>query len=184
MDLHARGGAALVIKGPPRKVEAENWRSAIFGYTGMIDVSARGEAGRTWKAAVGSESRSTLCAAGRASRPRPRSRIQRCACALLGRWQLRHNYNTDDMEHLVPELVEFASTINDAQLRRCHRCGTNHEAWGLQDGEVVDFEISTSGACGLTSWIRSSRSWEKAFIWGRIQPNPDAVRRNRPQTPR
>jgi len=25
--------------------------------------------------------------------------------------QLRHNYNTDDMEHRVPELVEFASTI-------------------------------------------------------------------------
>ena len=25
--------------------------------------------------------------------------------------QLRHNYNTDDMEHRVPELVEFASTV-------------------------------------------------------------------------
>src|SRR5262249_56736561 len=30
---------ALVIKGPAKKVKAENWRSAVFGYTGMIDVS-------------------------------------------------------------------------------------------------------------------------------------------------
>jgi hypothetical protein len=25
--------------------------------------------------------------------------------------QIRHNYNTDDMEHRVPELVEFATTV-------------------------------------------------------------------------
>src|SRR6516162_1282307 len=41
---------ALVIKGPAKKVKAENWRSAVFGYTGMIDVSARAEGRRTWKA--------------------------------------------------------------------------------------------------------------------------------------
>src|SRR5437867_510515 len=34
---------ALVIKGPAKKVTQANWRSAVFGYTGMIDVSARGE---------------------------------------------------------------------------------------------------------------------------------------------
>jgi 2-keto-4-pentenoate hydratase/2-oxohepta-3-ene-1,7-dioic acid hydratase in catechol pathway len=41
---------ALVIKGPAKMVKRENWRSAVFGYTGMIDVSARGEGRRTWKA--------------------------------------------------------------------------------------------------------------------------------------
>src|SRR5205823_9762465 len=41
---------ALVVKGFAKKVRAENWRSAVFGYTGMIDVSARGEGRRTWKA--------------------------------------------------------------------------------------------------------------------------------------
>ena len=25
--------------------------------------------------------------------------------------QLRHNYNTDDMEHRVPELIQWASTV-------------------------------------------------------------------------
>src|SRR5207244_11643534 len=40
---------ALVIKGPAKTVKRENWRTAVFGYTGMIDVSARGEGRRTWK---------------------------------------------------------------------------------------------------------------------------------------
>src|SRR5438128_148038 len=41
---------ALVIKGPAKSVKRDNWRNAVFGYTGMIDVSARGEGRRTWKA--------------------------------------------------------------------------------------------------------------------------------------
>ncbi len=37
---------ALVIKGPAKMVKAKDWKSAVFGYTTMIDVSAR-EQGRT-----------------------------------------------------------------------------------------------------------------------------------------
>jgi len=60
--------------------------------------------------------------------------------------QLRHNYNTDDMEHLVPELVEFATTIMTLNSGDLIACGTNHEGLGpLQDGEVVDFEIHGIG---------------------------------------
>ena len=52
---------ALVIKGPAKKVSRENWRSAVFGYTGLIDVSARGEGRRTWKAR---SARSRSCGPG------------------------------------------------------------------------------------------------------------------------
>jgi 2-keto-4-pentenoate hydratase/2-oxohepta-3-ene-1,7-dioic acid hydratase in catechol pathway len=56
--------------------------------------------------------------------------------------QLRHDYNTNEMEHLVPELVELASrsmTLNSGDVIAC---GTNHEGLGpFHDGEVVDFEI-------------------------------------------
>ena len=40
---------ALVIRGPAKKVSQANWQNAIFGYTCLIDVSARGEGRRTWK---------------------------------------------------------------------------------------------------------------------------------------
>src|SRR5512139_3590812 len=40
---------ALVIKGPAKMVKQQDWKKAVFGYTGMIDVSARAEGRRTWK---------------------------------------------------------------------------------------------------------------------------------------
>ena len=41
---------ALVIKGPAKMVKAKDWRDAVFGYTAMIDVSAREQGRRTWPA--------------------------------------------------------------------------------------------------------------------------------------
>jgi len=30
-------------------IKSDNWRDAVFGYTALIDVSARGEGRSTWK---------------------------------------------------------------------------------------------------------------------------------------
>ena len=178
---------ALVIKGPAKKVKAENWRSAVFGYTGMIDVSARGEGRRTWKAGSWlGKSFDTFaplgpCIATLDEIPNPND-------VLVRFWvdgQLRHNYNTDDMEHLVPELVEFASTIMTLSSGDVIACGTNHEGLGpLQDGEVVDFEIQHIGRMRLNVVDPLKRTWEKGIYMGADSTNPDVVRRNRPQTPR
>src|SRR4029450_7154111 len=123
---------ALVIKGPAKMVKRDNWRTAVFGYTGMIDVSARGEGRRTWK--TGSwlgKSFDTFapigpCIATIDEIPNPND-------VHVQFWvdgQLRHNYNTDDMEHLVPELVEFATTIMTLNSGDLIACGTNHEGLG------------------------------------------------------
>ena len=131
---------ALVIKGPAKRVARDDWRSAVFGYTGMIDVSARGDGRRTWK--TGSwlgKSFDTFaplgpCIATIDEIPNPND-------VHVQFWvdgQLRHNYNTDDMEHRVPELVEFASAIMTLNSGDLIACGTNHEGLGaLQDGETV-----------------------------------------------
>src|SRR5437764_326329 len=143
---------ALVIKGPAKSVKRDDWRRAVFGYTGMIDVAARGEGRRTWK--TGSwlgKSFDTFapigpCIATADEIPNPND-------VHVQFWvdgQLRHNYNTDDMEHLVPELVEFATTIMTLNSGDLIACGTNHEGLGpLQDGEVVDFEIHGIGRMRL-----------------------------------
>src|SRR2546425_9508571 len=39
----------IVFKGPAKNVKQADWRKAVFGYTGMIDVSARAEGRRTWR---------------------------------------------------------------------------------------------------------------------------------------
>jgi 2-keto-4-pentenoate hydratase/2-oxohepta-3-ene-1,7-dioic acid hydratase in catechol pathway len=174
---------ALVIKGPAKMVKAKDWESAVFGYTGMIDVSARAEGRRTWKAGSWlGKSFDTFaplgpCIATRDEIPNPTD-------VLVRFWvdgQLRHNYNTDDMEHLVPELIEFATTIMTLNSGDVIACGTNHEGLGpLQDGEVVDFEIRGIGRMRLNVRDPLKRTWEKGIYMGTDSTNPEAVKRNRP----
>lgn len=165
---------AVVIKGPAKQVRREDWRRAVFGYTGMIDVSARGEGRRTWKAGSWlGKSFDTFapigpCIATLDEIPEPND-------VHVQFWvdgQLRHNYNTDDMEHLVPELVEFATAIMTLNSGDVIACGTNHEGLGpLQDGEVVDFEIHGIGRMRLSVRDPLKRTWEKGiYIGGGLDP--------------
>jgi 2-keto-4-pentenoate hydratase/2-oxohepta-3-ene-1,7-dioic acid hydratase in catechol pathway len=175
---------ALVIKGPAKMVAQEHWRSVVFGYTGMIDVSARGEGRRTWKAGSWlGKSFDTFaplgpCIATADEIPEPNDvHVQ-----LWVDGQLRHNYNTDDMEHRVPALIEFATKIMTLNSGDLIACGTNHEGLGaLQDGEVVDFEIHGIGRMQLRVSDPLKRSWDKGIYMGADSTNPEAVRRHRPQ---
>jgi 2-keto-4-pentenoate hydratase/2-oxohepta-3-ene-1,7-dioic acid hydratase in catechol pathway len=175
---------ALVIKGPAKMIARDNWRSAVFGYTGMIDVSARGEGRRTWK--TGSwlgKSFDTFAPIGPCIATI--DEIANPNDVHVQFWvdgQLRHNYNTDDMEHLVPELVEFATTIMTLNSGDIIACGTNHEGLGpLQGGEVVDFEIHGVGRMRLHVRDPLKRTWEKGIYMGADSTNPEAVKRNRPR---
>jgi len=174
---------ALVIKGPAKRVKREDWRGAVFGYTGMIDVSARGEGRRTWKSGSWlGKSFDTFapigpCIATADEIPEPND-------VHVQFWvdgQLRHNYNTDDMEHWVPALVEFATTIMTLNSGDLIACGTNHEGLGpLQNNETVDFEIHGIGRMRLHVRDPLKRSWEKGIYMGSDSTNPEAVKRNRP----
>lgn len=174
---------ALVIKGPVKKVSQANWQSAVFGYTCFIDVSARGEGRRTWKAGSWlGKSFDTFapigpCIATADEIPDPNDLVVR----FWNDGQLRHNYNTDDMEHRVPELAEFASTIMTLNTGDLIACGTNHEGLGaLQDGETVEIEIERIGRMSLNVVDPLKRSWERGIYMGADSTNPEAVKRHRP----
>jgi 2-keto-4-pentenoate hydratase/2-oxohepta-3-ene-1,7-dioic acid hydratase in catechol pathway len=176
---------ALVIKGPAKKVARADWKQAVFGYTCLIDVSARGEGRRTWKAGSWlGKSFDTFapigpCIATADEIPEPNNLLVR----FWNDGQLRHNYNTDDMEHRVPELVEFASSIMTLYSGDLIACGTNHEGLGaLQDGETVEIEIERIGKMTLPVADPLKRSWERGVYMGPDSTNPEAVRRHRPQS--
>ncbi len=178
---------AIVIKGPAKMVKQESWRDAVFGYSGMIDVSAREQGRRTWKSGAWlGKSFDTFapigpCITTADEMPNPND-------VHIQFWvdgQLRHNYNTDDMEHNVPELIEFASTIMTLRSGDVISCGTNHEGLGpLQDGEKVEFEVHGVGRMTLNVVDPLKRSWEKGIYMGADSTHPDAVQRNRPQAAR
>jgi 2-keto-4-pentenoate hydratase/2-oxohepta-3-ene-1,7-dioic acid hydratase in catechol pathway len=177
---------ALVMKGPAKMVKAKNWKKAVFGYTAMIDVSAREKGRRTWPATpltswLG-KSFDTFapmgpCIATADEIADPNDVIVR----FWNDGQLRHNYNTDDMEHRVPELVEFATTVMTMNSGDLIMCGTNHEGLGaLQDGEHVEIEIQNVGRMALDVKDPLKRTWERGIYMGTDSTNPEAVKRNRP----
>ncbi len=95
--------------------------------------------------------------------------------------QLRHNYNTDDMEHRAPELVEFATKVMTMNSGDIVSCGTNHEGLAaLQDGETVEIDIQGIGRMSLGVRDPLKRSWERGVYMGPNSTNPEAVQRNRP----
>ncbi|HLH76947.1 MAG TPA: fumarylacetoacetate hydrolase family protein [Candidatus Binataceae bacterium] len=174
---------ALVIKGPAKMVAAADWRRAVFGYTALIDVSARGQGRYTWK--QGSwlgKSFDTFapigpCIATADEIADPNDLHVR----FWNNGELRHNYSTDDMEHRVPELVEFASTVMTLNSGDLIACGTNHEGLGaLQDGELVEIDIQHIGRMALRVADPLKRTWERGVYMGADSTNPEAVRRHRP----
>ena len=178
---------ALVMKGPAKMVKAKDWKGAVFGYTAMIDVSAREQGRRTWPATpltswLG-KSFDTFAPIGPCITTA--DEIDDPNDLIVRFWnddQLRHNYNTDDMEHRVPELIEFATTVMTMNSGDLIACGTNHEGLGaLQDGEAVEIEIQNIGKMALKVADPLKRTWERGIYMGVDSTNPDAVKRHRPQ---
>jgi 2-keto-4-pentenoate hydratase/2-oxohepta-3-ene-1,7-dioic acid hydratase in catechol pathway len=178
---------ALVMRGPAKMVRAEDWRSAVFGYTAMIDVSARADGRRTWPVIPTTswlgKSFDTFapigpCITTADEIPEPNDLVVR----FWNDGQLRHNYNTDDMEHRVPELVRFATTIMTMHSGDLIACGTNHEGLGaLQDGETAEIEIEKIGKMALRVRDPLKRTWERGIYMGADSTNPEAVKRYRPR---
>ena len=177
---------ALVIKGPAKRVGAKDWRGAVFGYTGMIDVSARGDGRFTWPSGPPAswlgKSFDTFAPLGPCITTA--DEIEDPNNLHVRFWndgQLRHNYSTDDMEHRVGELIAFATTVMTLNSGDIISCGTNHEGLGaLQDGETVELEIEKIGRMSLTVSDPLKRSWERGVYMGPNSTNPEAVIRNRP----
>ncbi len=176
---------ALVIKGPAKSVRQDDWRSAVFGYTCLLDITGRGEGRATWRknswmgksfdtfAPVGP----CIVTADEIADPND-LHVQ-----FWNNGELRHNYTTDDMEHRVPEIVEFATTIMTMYTGDLISCGTNHEGLGfVQDGETVKVAIAGIGSMSLDVVDPLKRSWERGVYMGADSTNLEAVKRHRPQT--
>lgn len=166
---------AVVIKGPAKNVSQDDYASAVFGYTCLIDVSARGQGRSTWRAGSWmGKSFDTFAPLGPVIVTA--DEIDDPNDLHVRFWndgQLRHDYNTDDMEHRVPELIEFATSIMTLNTGDVLSCGTNHEGLGpLQDGETVTIEIAGIGRMDVHVSDPIQRTWERGIYMG-----PDSTAR-------
>lgn len=176
--FHHEAELAIVTKGPSKSISRGNWRDAVFGYTALIDVTARGVARSTWRSGSWmGKSFDTFapigpCIVTADEVTDPNDLHVRFWCS----GELRHDYNTNDMEHPVPELIEFASMIMTLHSGNLIACGTNHEGLGaLQDGDVGEIEIQGIGKMSVNITDPLKREWERGVYMGENSTNPAAV---------
>ncbi|MBI2172372.1 MAG: fumarylacetoacetate hydrolase family protein [Chloroflexi bacterium] len=165
----------IVIKGPAKEVKQADHKRAIFGYTCFIDVSARAEGRSTWRSGSWmGKSFDTFaplgpCIVTADEVPDPNN----LEVKFWDNGQLRHDYNTNDMEHRVPELIEFATTIMTLNSGDIIVCGTNHEGLGpLQEGDLAEIQIQGIGRLAVNVTDPLKRSWERGIYMG---PNSTAA---------
>ena len=153
---------ALIIGKHASKVKPENAYEHIFGYMGFIDGSARGlpPAGNTF---YQMKSRDTfapmgpwLVTADEIDDP------LNLSVKLWVNEELKQNYNTSDMAHKIPRIIEWVSSIHDLEPGDVVATGTNHRGLSaIQDGDRVNLE--GQGLRNLNIGVRDDlkRTWAR-----------------------
>jgi 2-keto-4-pentenoate hydratase/2-oxohepta-3-ene-1,7-dioic acid hydratase in catechol pathway len=149
---------AVIIGKAGKNIPQERAMEHVFGYSCLIDVSARG-LGRGLD--MIDKSADTFCPLGpwittRDEIPDP----QKLQVRLSVDGQPRQDYNTDDMEHPVAKLVSWASQVLTLEPGDVFGCGTNHQGLGpLQDGETATIEIEKIGPMSVRIEDPLKRRW-------------------------
>src|SRR5436309_8227664 len=153
---------ALVIGKRASGVRAAEAMDYIFGYMNFIDGSARGlpPSGNTF---YQMKSRDTFAPMGpylvtADEVPDPLNRQVR----LWVNGTLKQNYNTSDMAHKIPRVIEWISSIHPLEPGDVIATGTNHRGLSAFQNEDV-IEIETEGLGRLRFNVRD----DLHRVWGR-----------------
>ena len=162
---HHEAELVLVLGKEGKDVPESNYMDYIFGYTCGIDVSARGDYGGHRFMGKSFDGFAPLgpCIVTKDEIP-DHDNLQ------VRFWvdgQPRHNFNTSDMGHKIPECIAYVTTIMTIKPGDVLFTGTNHEGIGpLQDGETGDIEIERVGRFSIKISDPKQRSWPKEIDKG------------------
>ena len=160
--VHHEAELAVVIgRTVHGKISEDEAADAVFGYTGVIDVSGRGFG----RASFIGKSFDTFAPLGPYLVTRDEiTDPQDLHVTLSVDGELRQDYSTADMEHPVPELVAWAANVVTLRPGDIITCGTNHMGLGfLRDGESIEFEIGGIGVMTNPVADPLKRSWPKGI---------------------
>jgi 2-keto-4-pentenoate hydratase/2-oxohepta-3-ene-1,7-dioic acid hydratase in catechol pathway len=153
---------ALVIGKHASNVSQDDAFDYIFGYLNFIDGSARGlpPGGNTF---YQMKSRATfapmgpwLVTADEIEDP------QNLPVRLWVNEDLKQNYNTNDMAHQIPRIIEWVSSVHDLEPGDVIATGTNHRGLSaFQDGDKVDLECEGMGVLRFNVQDDLKRTWAR-----------------------
>ncbi len=153
---------AFVIGKRAVQVSQEEAYDYIFGYLNFIDGSARGvlPPGNTF---YQMKSRATFAPIGpwvvtADEFPHPLNRQVR----LSVNGEVKQNYNTSDMAHQIPRIMEWVTSIHPLEPGDIVATGTNHRGLSaLMDGDVVDLEVAGLGNLKINFKDDLKRTWAR-----------------------
>ena len=149
---------ALVIGKRASHVKAADAYDYIFGYLNFIDGSARDlsfpfqHKSRDTFAPMGP----WLVTADEISDP------QNLQIRLRVNEELKQNFNTSDMAHNIPRVIEWVSSIHALEPGDVIATGTNHRGLSaFQDGDHIDLEIEGLGTLHFNIQDELKRTWDR-----------------------
>ena len=161
---------ALVIGKKASQIKAEDAYEYIFGYLNFIDVSARGllPPGNTF---YQMKSRDTFAPMGpwlvTADEIADPLNLQ---LKLSVNGGLKQNFNSSDMAHKIPKLMEWVTSIHTLEPGDVVATGTNHRGLSaLQDGDSVEMEIDGLGKLQLNVRDDLERTWSRETRLDRME---------------
>ncbi len=156
---------ALVIGKKAKNVRQEDAYDYIFGYMNFIDGSARGlqAGGNTF---YQMKSRDTFAPMGPYLVTADEIEdAQNLDIKLWVNEDLKQSFNTDDMAHKIPRIMEWVTSIHELEPGDVVATGTNHRGLSaLMDGDTVDLEVQGMGTLHFNiqddlkrTWLRTTR---------------------------
>ena len=155
----------MVIGKKAKNVKPEDAYDYIFGYMNFIDGSARGlqAGGNTF---YQMKSRDTFAPMGPYLVTADEvDDAQNLDIKLWVNEDLKQSFNTDDMAHKIPRIMEWVTSIHELEPGDVVATGTNHRGLSaLMDGDTVDLEVEGMGRLHFNvqddlkrTWLRTTR---------------------------
>ena len=155
------GELGIVIGKTAANIKAADAYNHIFGYVNIVDVSCRGIGrpgadnffiGKSWH--TFGPMGPAVVTGDEISDP------QNLPIKLWVQGELRQDYNTNDMAHKIPALMEWVTSVTTLEPGDVIACGTNHRGLGpLQDGDKMEMEIGSFGKLTNNVTDAQKRTW-------------------------
>ena len=152
---------ALVVGRRGKDVPLAAAMDYVFGYTNLIDGSARGLPGTNVFYPM--KSRDTFCPIGpflvtKDEIPDPHN----LAVRLWNNGELMQDFSTSDMAHLIPRCVEFISSVHTIEPGDLIATGTNHGGLNpFMDGDEIELEVEGLGRLRINVRDDLKRTWKR-----------------------
>jgi 2-keto-4-pentenoate hydratase/2-oxohepta-3-ene-1,7-dioic acid hydratase in catechol pathway len=178
---------ALVIGRRGKNVPQAEAMDYVFGYTNLIDGSARGLPSGA-NVFYEMKSRDTFCPIGPFLVTKDEiADPQNLAVRLWNNGVLMQDFSTSDMAHAIPRCVEFVSSVHTIEPGDLIATGTNHGGLNpFMDGDEIDLEIDGLGRLRISVRDDLKRTWRRETrrdrqVQGLTGPTPQLTGRYAPE---